>query len=208
MRQRTNEEETVTGRKAAGVVRAQGGRTEQPMVVAPRRGQRGEERRHELLQTLRTAHEPLLGAELAQRFNVSRQVLVQDMAILRAGGADVIATPRGYLLRNPEPAAHRAVLQVQHDRDAMVDELTILVDLGIRVIDDMIDHPVIGPLRADLYIGSRQDVLEYAERLERTGSGPLFELTGGKHSHTIESPRPDLIDRARRELKERGYLIA
>ena len=70
----------------------------------------------------------------------------------------------------------------------------------------MIDHPVLGPLRADLSISSRQDVLEYAERLESTKSGPLFELTGGRHSHTVESVRPDLLERARTELQQRGYL--
>ena len=130
------------------------------------------------------------------------------MAILRAGGADVIATPRGYLLRNPEPAAHRTVIEVQLDRAAMVDELTILVDLGIRVVDISVDHPVLGPLRAELNIASRQDVTEFDERLEETKSRPLFELTGGRHSHTVESSRPDLLERARVLLTQRGYLVA
>ncbi len=174
----------------------------------PRRGQRGEERRTELFHALRAAQEPVLGSDLAQRFGVSRQVLVQDMAILRAGGADVIATPRGYLLRNPEPAAHRTVIEVQLDRAAMVDELTILVDLGIRVVDISVDHPVLGPLRAELNIASRQDVTEFDERLEETKSRPLFELTGGRHSHTVESSRPDLLERARVLLTQRGYLVA
>jgi len=173
-----------------------------------RRGQRGEERRTDLFHALRAAHEPVLGSDLAQQFGVSRQVLVQDMAILRAGGADVIATPRGYLLRNPEPAAHRTVIAVQLDRAAMVDELTILVDLGIRIVDVGIDHPVLGPLRAELNIASRQDVAEFDERLEETNTRPLFELTGGRHNHTVESSRPDLLERARAMLAQRGYLVS
>src|SRR5579883_3969 len=98
------------------------------------RGQRGEERRRALVRTLAEANEPLLGSALAEQFGVSRQVLVQDMAILRAAGTEIIATPRGYLLRNPGPAMHRDVLHVQHDRDAIMDEFTVLVDLGIREI--------------------------------------------------------------------------
>lgn len=175
---------------------------------ARRRGQRGEERRQELLHAMRTADEPLLGSELAQRFGVSRQVLVQDTAILRAAGADIIATPRGYLLRNPEPVAHRDVLRLQHDHAALADVLTILVDLGIHVVDDVIDHPVYGALRVDLRIASRQDVRELFERFTATNSAPLQELTGGRHSHTVEAPRRDLLVKARDALKERGYLIA
>ncbi len=170
------------------------------------RGQRGEERRVELVRRLRTSNAPVLGSELAEQFSVSRQVLVQDMAILRAAGTDIIATPRGYLLRNLGPAAHNDVLRVKHDRAAMEEELTVLVDLGIRVIDVTIDHPVYGLLRGDLNIQSRQDVREYLDRLSSTGAGALEELTGGKHSHSIESSRPDLIDKARAELKKRGYL--
>jgi len=171
------------------------------------RGQRGEERRQELVRRLRSSNAPVLGSELAEQFGVSRQVLVQDMAILRAAGIDIIATPRGYLLRNPSPTTHHDVLRVKHDRAAISDELTILVDLGIRVIDETIDHPVYGLLRGDLNVASRQDAREYLDRLESTGSAPLLELTGGRHSHTVESPRPDLLDRARDELKKRGYLI-
>ena len=173
-----------------------------------RRGQRGEERRQELLRTLRMADAPVLGSELAQQFGVSRQVLVQDIAILRASGSDVIATPRGYLLRNPEPIAHRDVLHLQHDRAALAEEMTILVDLGIRILDDVVDHPVFGALRTDLYVSSRQDVQELVERLEATRSLPLQELTGGRHSHTVESARPDLLAKAREELKRRGHLVA
>ncbi|HZS91825.1 MAG TPA: transcription repressor NadR [Chloroflexota bacterium] len=171
------------------------------------RGQRGEERRAELVRRLRTSSAPILGADLAAQFGVSRQVLVQDMAILRAAGIDIIATPRGYLLRGEGPVTHADTLQVQHTSDEILDELTILVDLGIRVVDVAIDHPVYGTLRGELNIASRQDAREYIERLETSGSRALLELTGGRHSHAVEAPRPDLLERARAELRERGFLV-
>ena len=172
------------------------------------RGQRGEERRQELVRRLRTSGQPVLGSDLAEQFGVSRQVLVQDMAILRAAGTDIIATPRGYLLRHPGPSAHHDVLRVQHTREQIEDELTILVDLGIRVLDVTVDHPVFGPLRGDLNIASRHAIREFLERLQAAGSAPLLDLTGGRHSHSVESPRPDLLDKARDELKKRGYLVS
>lgn len=173
------------------------------------RGERGETRRADLVRRLRTSNgAPVLGEALAEHFKVSRQVLVQDMAILRAQGLDIIATPRGYLLRSSGPAAHTAVLRVQHTRDQILDELTILVDLGVRVVDVSVDHPVYGLLRGQLHIASRHDAQEYLDTLNSSKSLALLELTGGRHSHTVEAARPDLLDRAQAELKARGFLVS
>jgi transcriptional regulator of NAD metabolism len=173
-----------------------------------RKGQRARERREELVRLLRAAREPIVGAELARRVGVSRQMLTHDLTLLRLSGVDIMATRYGYMLRTPEPIRHREVLHVQHDRSGMVEEMTILVDLGIRILDIGIDHPVYGPLRADLGISSRHDVGELVAHLEQTGAAPLCEITGGRHSHTVEAPRPDLLAKAREQLRERGYLVA
>ena len=58
----------------------------------------GEERRNKLLHYLSDNDRPVSGTELAQKFGVSRQVIVQDIALLRSGHAEIIATNRGYLL--------------------------------------------------------------------------------------------------------------
>ena len=173
-----------------------------------RKGQRARERREELVRLLRTAREPIVGAELARRVGVSRQMLTHDLTLLRLSGVDIMATRYGYMLRTPEPVQHRDVLQVQHDRGGMVEEMTILVDLGIRILDIGIDHPVYGPLRADLGISSRHDVGELVAHLEQTGAAPLCEITGGRHSHPVEAPRLDLLAKAREQLREHGYLMA
>ena len=173
-----------------------------------RKGQRARERREELVRLLRTAREPIVGAELARRVGVSRQMLTHDVTLLRLSGVDIMATRYGYMLRTPEPIRHRDVLHVQHDRGGMVEEMTILVDLGIRILDIGIDHPVYGPLRAELCISSRHDVWELVAHLEQTGAAPLCEITGGRHSHTVEAPRPDLLAKAREQLRVRGYLMA
>ena len=171
-----------------------------------RKGQRARERREELIRLLRTAHEPIVGAELARRVGVSRQMLTHDLTLLRLSGVDIMATRYGYMLRTAEPIRHRDVLHVQHDRGGMVEEMTILVDLGIRILDVGVEHPVYGPLRANLGISSRHDVGELVARLEQTGAAPLCALTGGRHTHTVEAPRPDLLAKAREQLRERGYI--
>jgi transcriptional regulator of NAD metabolism len=173
-----------------------------------RKGQRARERREELVRLLRTAREPIVGAELARQVGVSRQMLTHDLTLLRLSGVDIMATRYGYMLRTPEPVRHRDVLHLQYDRDGMVDEMTILVDLGIHILDISVEHPVYGPLRADLCIASRHDVAELVERLEQTGAAPLFEITGGRHSQTVEAPRLDLLAKAREQLRDRGYLVA
>ena len=173
-----------------------------------RRGLRPEQRRRELIRLLNEAKAPIVGLDLARAVGVSRQMLTQDIAVLRAAGGDIIATRLGYLLRTPAATTHRDVFQVQHDRAAMVDEAAILVDLGVRIVDVSIEHPVFGHLRAELSISSRYEAQELVDRLEQTNSAPLLALTGGRHSHTVEARRPELLEKAREELRRRGYLVA
>lgn len=179
-----------------------------------RRRQPTARRRQELLRLLRASGAPLLGADLARQLGVSRTAVGLDMAILRAGGRDIITTHQGYVLRTGGAAgaagaagapAHAAVVQVQHDRTAIREEASVLVDLGLRILDECVAHPILGRLCGPLSIASRQEARDYVATLERTGTGPLLERTGGHHSHTIDTPRPDLLDQARQELRRRGY---
>src|SRR5947209_1309616 len=119
----------------------------------------GVERRDKLMCMLRQSIEPISGNELAEALCVSRQIVVQDCAILRAAGQDVIATPRGYTVP-PEPANIRAVIASRHDRDRTGVELRTMVDHGLKVIDVIVEHPLYGELRGPLMISSREDVRE------------------------------------------------
>ncbi len=167
-----------------------------------------EERRRQLLDLLRQGGRPLRGAVLASRLGVSRQVIVQDVAVLRAAGEQIIATPLGYVL---PPAsgrpAHRAVLACQHGRAEVADELNALVDLGVRVLDVAVEHPIYGEIRGSLMLESRADVAEFVERLEAGQAELLSALTHGVHLHTVEANRPESLEKARAELGRRGYLL-
>ena len=63
----------------------------------------GDERRKEIIKMLMNTSEPLSGRKLGEILKVSRQVIVQDVALIRAQGLDIIATARGYILYRDTP---------------------------------------------------------------------------------------------------------
>ena len=165
-------------------------------------------RQEAILKLLKAARTPVSGGKLADRLGVSRPTIVQDLALLRAAGHRIFATPRGYTLSSPEtPRGYQKVVAVQHAPHQTEDELTSLVDLGVRVRDVVVEHPLYGELRGLLLIESREDVREFLERLATSGAGLLSATTGGIHLHTLEAPRPELLERAVAQLRERGYLL-
>ncbi len=165
-------------------------------------------RRERLLAVLETADAPVAGDALAERFGVSRQAIVHDVAILRAAGAPIVATVRGYLLTTVAGRLpHRAVVAVRHGPEEAEAELMALVDLGCRVVDVVVEHQVYGELRAELHLASPADVRVWADATRRSGAHLLSELTGGIHLHTLEAATDALLERARAVLAERGYLL-
>ncbi len=148
------------------------------------------------------------GDAFAQDLGVSRQVIVQDIAVLRAGGLDIVATVRGYLLAaSADPAAVRRVIAVRHGPEDAIAELTALVDTGARVVDVIVAHPVYGELRAELDLRSRRDVQMWAARREETHAHLLSELTDGEHVHTLEADHEQVLDAAEDALRRLQLLV-
>lgn len=166
------------------------------------------ERRAALRRHLEADGRPISGDALALRFGVSRQAIVHDVALLRAEGAPIVATVRGYLLAPAaERLAHRAVVAVRHRPADAEAELTALVDEGVRVVDVVVEHPVYGELRGELHLASRSDVEAWAEAGRRAGAHLLSELTEGVHLHTLEADDPARIERAKSALARLGFLL-
>ncbi len=166
-----------------------------------------EERRQRLLELLASSPRPITGARLAGQLGVSRQVIVQDVAILRAAGHEIFASPRGYFLYRTTPSTRRTVVAVRHTPAQTEDELLALVDAGVEVVDVIVEHPIYGELRGMLHIASRADVAQFMEHLQATGAHLLSELTDGLHLHTLEARTPEALERAREALRARGYLL-
>jgi len=167
----------------------------------------GPDRRRKLMERLGARKGPIAGNELARQFRVSRQCLVQDVAILRAHGEEILSTPRGYRLPSAKPDGHRAVIACKHGPERTLEELNILVDYGVKVLDVVVEHPLYGELRGALMIESRADVLEFLRRRRVTKASLLSSLTGGVHLHTLEASRPEMIAKAKAQLHARGILL-
>lgn len=166
------------------------------------------DRRQRLLQRLQEANEPLSGGHLAQLLGVSRQVIVQDVALLRAQGHALVATPRGYLYLRSPTAACTAVLAVRHGPDLTSAELYALVDAGLRVVDVIVEHPLYGELKGALMLSSRRDVAHFMAKLENQSASLLSTLTDGVHLHTVEAPTREHLEEGRAALQALGILLS
>ncbi len=164
-------------------------------------------RRERLLERLQQSDEPLKGTVLAKELGVSRQIIVGDMAILRAAGTHVYATPNGYVLPRPKPQGMIATLACRHTTGKMGEELEIMVDYGAKVLNVIVEHPVYGEIRANLMLASRQDVADFVEKLEASGAEPISIVTGGVHLHTIEIPTGEILQKIQAKLHEKGILL-
>ncbi len=169
----------------------------------------GEERREMILNWLKEVHRPLTGTELARRTNVSRQVIVQDISLLKAKKEPIIATSQGYLYMNmkQEEEKRQRVIACKHVPEDTRNELFILADHGVTVKDVTIEHPVYGDLTASVMVSTRQDVELFLEKMNKTNAALLSELTDGTHLHTIEAGTDKQLDEACRELDRAGFLL-
>ena len=165
----------------------------------------GEARRAGILAALRPGAEPQSAGALGEKFGVSRQVIVQDIALLRASGASVISTNRGYVLSSP-PRAER-VGKVRHTEAEVGEELELIVRLGGTVKDVSVSHRVYGNIRADLGVQTPLQVSEFVRSIRSGASRPLMLVTDGYHYHTVTAPDEKTLDEIEKRLKDRGFLV-
>ena len=162
-----------------------------------------EQRRQEILTLLEQTDTPLSAAALAHRFSVSRQIVVGDVALLRAQGREIVATARGYVI--PAPAGLVRQVACRHTAAQTREELDAMVDCGCTVIDVVVEHPVYGQLTAPLHLSSRLDVDQFMKRMD--GAAPLSQLTGGVHLHTLSCPDETAYEHLLQLLRQRGFLV-
>ena len=163
-------------------------------------------RRKTITHILEEAKAPVSAAALAREFSVSRQIIVGDVALLRAAGLDIAATPWGYVLPKETTGLVRTVACV-HPGEAMARELEIMVDQGCQVMDVVVEHPVYGQLSGQLQVFSRYDADVFWDALQKNGAQPLCSLTGDIHLHTLVCPDEARKARVLAALEEKGYLM-
>lgn len=168
---------------------------------------RAEQRRQAILEHLRSSGQPISASTLAARFSVSRQIIVGDIALLRASGADISATPRGYMVLPETTGGLLYKIAVQHSFDQIGAELNAIVDQGCTVIDVIVEHPIYGQLTGPLQISSRYDATQFLQRCSASDAQPLSTLTEGIHLHTLSCPDEDAYQRVCTQLRQLGILL-
>ncbi|MBZ2175419.1 transcription repressor NadR [Schnuerera sp. xch1] len=167
------------------------------------------ERREKILYTLRKSEKPIKGTKLSKIFGVSRQVIVQDIALLRARGEDILATPQGYVIpsMNKENKLVRKIVCKHNRYDEIEDELKTIIDLGGKIIDVIVEHSIYGEIKGSLEISSRLDLQEFMVNLKDAKAEPLSSLTEGIHIHTIEVENEKVFKKIKDALNNKKYLI-
>ena len=163
-----------------------------------------EQRREAILNILRRADQPLSATALAGTFSVSRQIVVGDTALLRAAGADISATPRGYVMQQ-ETTGFLYKVATRHTAENMEAELNAMVDQGCTVIEVIVDHPIYDQITGPLELSSRYDVSQFLLRSAETQ--PLSILTEGIHLHTLSCPDEAAFIRVQNALRDLGVLL-
>lgn len=164
----------------------------------------GEQRRDKIIQQLLSSRDAVSGASLAKEFQVSRQVIVQDIALLRAKNYSILSTNRGYVLEDNEECAR--VFKMYHAEHEVETELKTIVDLGGIVRDVFVYHKVYGVLKAAMNICSRRDIAEYMEELKSGKSTLLMNVTSGYHYHTVVARDEETLDMIQDALAKKGFL--
>ena len=169
----------------------------------------GEERRQFLLTHLKSSTQALTGSDLAKLTNVSRQVIVNDMNLLKAKNEPIISTSQGYLFlhtQNNQMRYERKIVSV-HTPEQTKEELYIIVDCGATVQNVIVEHPVYGEITATLHVSSRLEVESFIQQLQETNATLLSALTDGTHLHVISAPSNEILNLVEHKLREKGFIL-
>ncbi|MCC2170322.1 transcription repressor NadR [Clostridium fessum] len=164
----------------------------------------GVQRRKKILEMLGQSSTPLSGGALGRAVGVSRQVVVQDIALLRTERHPVLATARGYVLEVPHQTER--LFKMCHTTEQTREELNTIVDLGGEVLDVMVNHRIYGKVSAPLNIRSRRDVEAFVENIRTGRSTPLLNVTSGYHFHHVAADQEEILDEIEAALREKGFL--
>lgn len=166
----------------------------------------GEDRRVYLLEALNEAKSPINATCFAEKLGVTRQIIVADIALLRASGHNIKAEHRGYVLDKAEQNFKKKIV-CKHSKERVTDELYAIVDNGGKMLDVQVEHSIYSTISAELSISSRYDADEFVKAVSDTGASQLSDLTGGVHIHTISVKDEEMFERIRKKLDELGILV-
>lgn len=165
---------------------------------------KAQERRKAIVNLLLAEEKPVSGSSLSETFGVSRQIIVQDITVLKGSGYEILSTHNGYIIQK-SPLKER-VFKLFHTTEQTEDELNLIVDSGGTVADVFVWHKVYGKMCAGLNIFSRLQVKQFIEGVRTGKSTELMNITGGYHYHTVRAESEEILDTIEEKLKSKGYI--
>lgn len=170
---------------------------------------KGAERREWILAYLKEQSQPITGADLARLANVSRQVIVGDVTLLKATNHPIISTSQGYiLLPNTENSTFvQKRIACNHKAGDTEDELFTLVDAGVTVESVIVEHPVYGEITSSIMVSNRHEVENFLKKVKETEASFLLELTAGLHIHVLSAPNDEILHRGIEAIRKKGYVL-
>lgn len=169
---------------------------------------KNQDRRKKILEILRNSSSPVTGDQLAKDLDVSRQVIVLDMALLRSAGNAIVSTRRGYQINGRSLTMDFECRYKAMDTDGVMEEMNIVVDNGGMIVSITLLPDFCGPIQAFLNLKNRRDVKQYLENF-RTYNIPLIAtLSKGLHTLTVAADSQEELEAIRQSLQEAGILIS
>lgn len=165
----------------------------------------GSARRKLIMEQLRSTDKPITGGEFAEKTNVSRQVIVQDISILKAKKEPILATNRGYILHRQNKTIK--IIAVNHTPEQAELELNMIVDHGVTVKDVTVEHALYGEITASIMVSNRAEVDHFIQQMNETKAPYLLTLGNGIHLHTLEADSMEKIDAACKDLAANNMLL-
>ncbi len=162
------------------------------------------DRRNMIMETLKNCEMPISATKLGEKLSVSRQIIVGDIALLRAKGENITATPRGYILSESKEKLY--VIACEHSLEDLKEEIYTIIDCGCGLKNVMVEHALYGQITGQLYIFSRNDADEFLEKLKNSDDLPLSQLTNEQHFHTVSCPSKKHLEELKAALESKGFL--
>ena len=163
------------------------------------------ERRKAIVNLLLSSKEPISGSELSRHFGISRQIIVQDISVLKGTGCEILSTNQGYVIQKSH--LRERVFKVRHTTNETEDELSCIVNLGGIVVDVFVWHKVYGKIEANLNISTQLHIKQFLEGVRTGKSTELMHITSGYHYHTVRAENEAVLDRIEAALTERNYIV-
>lgn len=165
------------------------------------------ERREDIVKLLLDSLVPIKGTDIADKYNVTRQVIVKDIAILRAKGFNIMATPDGYIV-NRSDGKIKTIIAVKHNEDEMLDEMSTVIKYGGIIEDVIVEHSLYGEIKGILMVKSLNDLNKFIAKYSNQEGRLLSVLTNGVHLHTISAETSEDIDAIISELKDKKFIVS